>query len=272
MLTAHTEHQGARAAWVSMSSAPTHFRLLLSSLTDQMNVSDTPKSGKGCNAQGNGVNVGAFLSGTLNFKNKTLISVTVYFFLTGTLFKIFSIGPLIKNNRAHLKSPRLGHLLLPEPFLEAPLYTALLCVPPVLTLPYLQCLSISGWQRVTADENPGWTGRHVPFTVLKVFCFVLLTKLSNDSSAQYNTYSFFWAMWDRGHHPKIAFPLTAPILIPHRQKQTLAKWHWHLILTWQHSNKIKHFKISVKTFTKVCPNYILSISNHRHLNKDGRKN
>lgn len=144
MLTANTEHQGARAAWVSMRTAPTHSRLLISSLTDQMNVSDTPKSGKGCNARENGFNVGAFLSWTLNFKNKTLISVTVYFFLICTLFKIFSVGPLIKNNRAHLKSPRSGHLLLPEPFLEAPPYTALLCVPLVLTLPCLQCLSISG--------------------------------------------------------------------------------------------------------------------------------
>lgn len=144
MLTANTEHQGARAAWVSMSTAPTHSRLLISSLTDQMNVSDIPKSGKGCNAWEHGFSVGAFLSWTLNFKNKTLISVTVYFFLTCTLFKIFSVGPLIKNNRAHLKSPRSGHLLLPEPFLEAPLYTALLCAPSVLTPPYLQCLSISG--------------------------------------------------------------------------------------------------------------------------------
>lgn len=108
--------------------------------------------------------------------------------------------------------------------------------------------------------------RPVPLPVLKVpFCFTDRVYLMPHLHSC-NTHSFSGLCGTKDAIPN-RFPKRGP-----DHKSSLAKWYWYLLLTWQHSDQIKHSEIfSVKTFTKVCLNYILSNSNLHHLNKDGRK-
>lgn len=95
--------------------------------------------------------------------------------------------------------------------------------PPSTLIATPSALPLQADRRVTADEKPGWTGRHAqkcPSWSRKSFVllyFVVQTGWrSNASSAQSNMCFFFL-----GHHPQISFPLMALSVVFHRQNKHL---------------------------------------------------
>lgn len=142
-------------------------------------------------------------------KDKRLLNNSIFFSDLDPLQKSL-VGLLIKNNRAHFKSPMSDHLLLLEPPLED-------CSMNPRFSPHSisSALPFQADRRGIADEKPGWTGRHTQQcpSWSRKFCFVLLTELlSNASSAQYKRVLLFLGHVGPRTLPQNCFPTYGPDL------------------------------------------------------------